>query len=48
MFIYKDKKNWFKYIIPIQLNTLCDGMEGLNHTFFYRWLNFGWFKNICD
>jgi len=47
MFIYKDKKNWWKYLVPMQMNHPTDGMEGLIETIFWRWLNLGWTKDIC-
>lgn len=46
MFIWKDTHRWYKFLLPKQINYPIDGCEGMTETIFFRWLNFGWFKNI--
>lgn len=44
LFVYKDKMNWYKYLIPTWINKeLCrDDIAEEEPKKFWRWLNLGW------
>lgn len=42
MFIYANKRNWTKYLLPIWMNTITYKEAKVK---IYRWLIFGYTKN---
>ena len=47
MFIYKNKRNWYRYFIPCFMNPITYELYtdmGCKSSKIYRWLIFGWVK----
>jgi hypothetical protein len=42
MFIYANKRNWFKYLLPVWMNAITWKESEEPTSKIYRWLIFGW------